>query len=135
MNLLNMPNTEFRRPNPLDSDTIMDATARLLAPRRSLLSTILPKGGEKKQPEQKKPRAQKKPARPEQPGAKKAQKPAKAKQEPPKKAAPAPAKKKGASKPQRRDRRMPPEPPRKNQPKDSTEQASLMKPYYLDIGR
>ena len=25
--------------------------------------------------------------------------------------------------------------PRKNQPKDSTEQASLMKPYYLDMGR
>ena len=30
---------------------------------------------------------------------------------------------------------MPPDPPRKNQPKDSTEQASLMKPYYLDIDR
>ena len=37
----------------------------------------------------------------------------------------------------RRDRPqgMPPEPPRKDRPKDSTEQASLMKPYYLDIGR
>ena len=31
-----MPNTEFYRPNPLDSDVIMDATARLLAPRRTL---------------------------------------------------------------------------------------------------
>ena len=26
-----MPRTEFHRPNPLDSDVIMDATARLLA--------------------------------------------------------------------------------------------------------
>ncbi len=148
-----MPNTEFHRPNPLDSDTIMDATARLLAPRRSLLSTILPKGGEKdrkKQPEQQKSKAQKKKpvkqeepkkakqSKPEQqPKAKKGQKPVKAGQAPPKKAAPASQQsgKKGASKPQRRDRPMPPQPPRKNQPKDSTEQESLMKPYYLDIGR
>ena len=33
-----MPNTEFRRPNPLDSDVIMDATARLLAPRKPMFS-------------------------------------------------------------------------------------------------
>ncbi len=135
-----MPNTEFHRPNPLDSDTIMDATARLLAPKRSLLSSILPKGGDKqkKQPRQQKSRAQqpKKPARPEEPPReKKSQKAAQPKQEPPKKAAPAPQKKKGASKSQHRDRRTPPAPPRKNQPKDSTEQASLMKPYYLDIDR
>ncbi|MCI9155331.1 MAG: helicase, partial [Lawsonibacter sp.] len=137
-----MPNTEFYRPNPLDSDTIMDATARLLAPKRSLLSSILPKGGEKaqkKQPEQKKKRAKPegpqktRQSKPEQPKAKKGQKPAK--QEPPKKAAPQQSKKKGSPKPPRRDYRMPPEPPRKNQPKDSTEQPSLMKPYYLDIGR
>ena len=44
-------------------------------------------------------------------------------------------KKKGSGKSPRRDRPMPPEPPRKNQPKDSTEQASLMKPYYPDMGR
>ena len=31
-----MPNTEFTRPDPLDSDVIMDATARLLAPRKPL---------------------------------------------------------------------------------------------------
>ncbi len=147
-----MPNTEFHRPNPLDSDTVMDATARLLAPRRSLLSSILPKG-EKKQPKKKaeEPRKAKaeqpvkaqtpvkakqsgkaqKSARTEQ--LKKAQKPVKAKQEPPRKAAP--PKKSGVSRSPRRDRRTPPEPPRKNQPKDSTEQASLMKPYYLDIDR
>ncbi len=147
-----MPNTEFYRPNPLDSDTVMDATARLLAPRRSLLSSILPKG-EKKQPKKKAEEPRK--AKAEQPGKaqtpvkakqsgkaqksvrteqqKKAQKPVKAKQEPPRKAAP--PKKSGVSRSPRRDRRAPPEPPRKNQPKDSTEQASLMKPYYLDIDR
>ena len=130
-----MPNTEFSRPNPLDSDVIMDATARLLAPRRPLLTNILPKAAEKpkkkKQPEPKRAKAE-------------SPKPAKAGQHPkgkkaPKKAEPAPQppKKKGASKPQHRDRPrgMSPEPPRKNQPKDSTEQASLMKPYYLDMGR
>ena len=143
-----MPNTEFHRPNPLDSDTIMDATARLLAPRRSLLSSLLPKPAEKAQKQGKKKQAEPqkpKQARAEEPKkarqakqeqAKKGRKPAQAKQEPPKKAAPPQQqKKKGAGKPPHRDRRMRPEPPRKNQPKDSTEQASLMKPYYLDIGR
>ena len=44
--------------------------------------------------------------------------------------------KKAPPRPQHRDRpRGAPPQPRKNQPKDSTEQASLMKPYYLDIGR
>ena len=133
-----MPNTEFRRPNPLDSDTIMDATARLLAPKRSLLSSILPKPAEKpKERKTKKSEPQKakqgkaagpkKAKQPEQPP----KTPKQAKKDPPKKAAP-PKKKAGAP---RRDRPRSPEPPRKNQPKDSTEQASLMKPYYLDIGR
>ena len=127
-----MPNTEFHRPNPLDSDVIMDATARLLAPRRSLLSTILPDKPRQKQSEPQKKKKDEKPqkakaSQPDQPS-KKAQKPAKSKQS--KKAAPAPQKAKKAATPQRRDRS--PE-PRKT--KDSTEQASLMKPYYLDIGR
>ena len=142
-----MPDTEFQRPDPLDSDVIMDATARLLAPRRSLLSSILPKGGEKDRKQGKKgtkkaqqPKAEEKKAQQpkEEKKGKQVQKAAKVKQEPPKKTAPASQqKKKGSGKPPRRDRPqgMPPEPPRKNQPKDSTEQASLMKPYYLDIGR
>ena len=151
-----MPNTEFHRPSPLDSDVIMDATARLLAPRRSLLAGILPKAAEKpkkqggqqkkKQPE---PQASEpKPARQSSPkpaeeskrakqskGKHAQQKPVKARQEASKRPAPQQKKKRGAG-PQRRGRPgMPPEPPRKNQPKDSTEQASLMKPYYLDLGR
>ena len=150
-----MPNTEFHRPNPLDSDTIMDATARLLAPRRSLLASILPKGGEKspkQQPEQKKARQQPKQVKAEEPKKVKqpkaeeskrvkqskadqpkgGKKPVRSRSEPVQRAAGQPA-----PRGQRRDRPrgMPPEPPRKNQPKDSTEQASLMKPYYLDIGR
>ncbi len=140
-----VPDADFYKPSPLDSDVIMDATARLLAPRRSLLSSLLPKPeekaqkqGKKKQAEPQKPKQarQEEPrkarqAKPEQ--AKKGRKPVQARQEPTKKAAPPQQqKKKGAGKP---PRRMPPEPPRKNQPKDSTEQASLMKPYYLDIGR
>ena len=142
-----MPNTDFRRPNPLDSDTIMDATARMLSSRRSLLSSILPKGGEKKDQKGKQAKGkQAKQVKAEEPKAepvrqepvKKARRPAKGKQgtiQAAREAKPAPQKKRAASKPPRRDRRMPPEPPRKNQPKDSTEQASLMKPYYLDIDR
>ena len=140
-----MPNTEFHRPNPLDSDTIMDATARLLAPRRSLLASILPKGGEKspkqqtepkkarqgrQQPKQAKAEEPKKVKQPKADQPKGGKKPARSRPEPVQRAAGQPA-----PRGQRRDRRMPPEPPRKNQPKDSTEQASLMKPYYLDIGR
>ena len=143
-----MPNTEFHRPNPLDSDVIMDATARLLAPRRSLLASILPKG-EKKPPEaqkskQPKARQQAKPPKTEEPKkaqqsrsepqqseGKRGKKPVKQEAAPP----PQRPKKRGSARPPRRDRPLPPQPPRKNQPKDSTEQASLMKPYYLDIGR
>ena len=141
-----MPNTDFHRPNPLDSDTIMDATARLLAPRRSLLSSILPKG-DKKQAEPKKsgqPKVRQQPkavkgedgkkvrqAKPEPQQSTGKKTPVRSKLEVPKKAPPQPQKKKlsRSGRP-----RSAPE-PRKNQPKDSTEQASLMKPYYLDMGR
>ena len=141
-----MPNTDFHRPNPLDSDPIMDATARLLAPRRSLLSSILPKG-DKKQAEPKKsgqPKVRQQPkavkgedgkkvrqAKPEPQQSTGKKTPVRSKLEVPKKAPPQPQKKKlsRSGRP-----RSAPE-PRKNQPKDSTEQASLMKPYYLDMGR
>ena len=33
-----MPTTDFVKPNPLDSDVVMDATARLLAPRKPMFS-------------------------------------------------------------------------------------------------
>jgi len=179
-----MPNTEFRRPSPLDSDVIMDATARLLAPRKLTLSPSRP------QPTREEPRQDGKRSRKQ----KKEEPPAPIKEEPKeaapaqkkrkkKKAAAAPAaaqskpasvievtpelavpsnkrkKKKSAapsaqgpnaapvkadpkapSTPSKKrkkksgSRRTPSSEPRK-QLKDSTEQPSLMKPFYLDFGR
>ena len=157
-----MPRTEFYRPNPLDSDVIMDATARLLAPRRPTIASRPAsdspqreaRQGNRKNKRQKS--AQPKPAQPKLPQLQLEQLPAKAQegkgQERKQKAAkparsvppmkgerPSPApqqKKKAGSKRPRHDRPrgMPPE-PRRSQTKDSTEQPSLMKPYYLDIGR
>lgn len=154
-----MPRTEFHRPNPLDSDVIMDATARLLAPRKLTLSPERPKGKNQERAKgqsgrQRRGKSEEKPAqRQSQPSAKQ-QAPAKkgaAKQAEagakavgrPKSAAPkkeaakeAPRQEARQAKAKRRSRgpALPPE-PLKRQPKDSTEQKSLMKPYYLDIGR
>lgn len=161
-----MPNTEFRRPNPLDSDVIMDATARLLAPRKPLFSTPQPpkkaeppkqekkqepKNGKKQKkaepkpepvkqpvpvedaPTKKKRKKKKKPAaQPALPQTIKAEapKPAPAKQEKPKQPAPeqaAPKKKKNRHK----KAHTPNLDAQKPQLKDSTEQESLMKPFYL----
>ena len=161
-----MPCTEFHRPNPLDSDVIMDATARLLAPRKLTLSPERPKarpqepakqrssrrgkGGSTAKPSEKQaqPPAKQPPAKQQSKknaAAAKPAKKAKAAPEQPKQSAPAPKasrqaaqppKKEGKAKRPRRNRgpALPPE-PLKHQPKDSTEQKSLMKPYYLDIGR
>ena len=159
-----MPNTEFRRPNPLDSDVIMDATARLLAPRKPLFAT--PKKAEppvKEQPKTEKKKGDKKPeqksgkkqtpkAEPVQQPAPQQEAPSKKKkkksaaqtqpvaqpqQAPAPKAAPvkqeqqprqeAPAKKKR----KRNKGHTPNLDAQKPQIKDSTEQESLMKPFYL----
>ena len=45
-----MPCTEFDRPDPLAGDRIMDATARLLAPRRLTLSPGILQGGARAPP-------------------------------------------------------------------------------------
>ena len=153
----------FVRPNPFEGDRIMDATARLLAPRPRMYASEPPRAKnqpEKKQPKKatpapevapveskkktkKKPAAQ--PAQPvkkeavpvpkkEQPAPKKAvqqpkpktpaqPKPAAKKNEGGAKKA-APAKQKGPSRPN-------PVQVSRSRVKDSTEQASLMKPYYL----
>ena len=143
-----MPRTEFHRPNPLDSDVIMDATARLLAPRKSPLTAA----ARTPQPEEPSRSSAKK--RKKKPAAKAAPAPQPV-PAPPAEAAPARKKKKKSGKkaeptPEQRrilpdeshkksgrsrggHRGMPPEPHR-TQPKDSTEQPSLMKPYYLDMG-
>jgi len=149
-----MPRTEFHRPNPLDSDVILDATARLLAPRRPL----------KLEPEGPSPRSgssrrkkKKTPARRDQERREGAARQEREKREasgqsaPKKKRESAPgqerrdgqpskqrpaanASKKRRARPERARRGAPMEPQRPH-PKDSTEQPSLMKPYYLDIGR
>ncbi len=151
-----MPRTEFHRPNPLDSDVIMDATARLLAPRRGLkLEPEEPaaRGGsrrrkKKKSPAQRDQERREGAARQErekretagQPSAQKPKKqkeaaPAKERQDGQPKQQPAPnASKKRRGRPERFRRGAPQEPQRPH-PKDSTEQPSLMKPYYLNIGR
>ena len=136
-----MPETDFYKPNPLDSDVIMDATARLLAPRRP----VQPPRSEKPQRERKgrkeQPAKQEKP-RKEQP---KQEKPKKEPQ-PPKAQESKGGKKHKGEKPsilppslsgkRRRsrgnDRPRPIEAaPRSNRQKDSTEHRSLMRPYYL----
>ena len=153
-----MPVTDFYKPNPLDSDVIMDATARLLAPRRPSVSarpqTCAPRqeerprnrqenreqsrsgktGGSRRpeksaQPEKTAQSGQKrdggKPARNERPAqsGKAARNPAPAEGQ-----SPAPAKKR---KRRRNDRPRPIERSLYAHQKDSTEQASLMRPYYL----
>ncbi|MGO5024298.1 DEAD/DEAH box helicase [Lawsonibacter sp. LCP25S3_G6] len=152
-----MPRTDFYRPNPLDSDVIMDATARLLAPRRTSPSAARPAPQNPSHPENQGSRRKKKkhtstpsklpqlqleqlPAKGQEGKGhgKKAAKPARS-VPPTKGERPTPApqmKKQGGAKRARHDRPrgMPPE-PRRSQTKDSTEQPSLMKPYYLDIGR
>ena len=161
-----MPNTEFHRPNPLDSDVIMDATARLLAPRKPLFSTPQPpkkaeppkqekkqepKNGKKQKKSEPKPEPVKQPVPVEEAPTKKkrkkkkkpaaqpalpqtikaeAPKPAPAKQEKTKQPAPeqAAAKKK---KNRHKKAHTPNLDAQKPQLKDSTEQESLMKPFYL----
>ena len=171
-----VPRTEFRRPNPLDGDIIMDATARLLAPRRSTLTPQRPsyeaekpaaskKNRKKSASEEKKvsrpaveqpkkePAVQKETAASQEPSHKKSKKKKKSgkakldapkqeavKREPVKAAAPAPKQeKKHTSQPRtdkkRRDRgpKGPVEPMKSGHTKDSTEQKSLMKPFYLSF--
>ncbi len=153
-----MPVTDFYKPNPLDSDVIMDATARLLAPRRPSVSarpqTHAPRqeerprnrqenreqsrsgrNGGSRRPEQ--PAQPKKTAQPGQrrDGGKPVQSETLTQSG---KAAPGAAPAEGQStapakkrKRRRNDRPRPMERSLYAHQKDSTEQASLMRPYYL----
>ena len=115
---------DFRKPDPLASDVIMDATARLLAPRPR---TQAPK----------KPKAPKQSAKA--PKAEAVQPQGQSRKANKKKAAPAaeplhkeePRRKKNRGSKGRRPGRPPEVVLRSNGQKDSTEQPSLMKPYYL----
>ena len=130
-----VPVTDFYKPNPLDSDVIMDATARLLAPRRPApRPQVQPqaqeqrKGGasgkrDKAQPQppaRQKPRRQgKKQGAPVQPAKEPVLPPSLA----------------GKKRRRRDDRPRPIEAPlRSDRQKDSTQHKSLMRPYYLHDG-
>ena len=131
-----MPRTEFDRPDPLAGDHIMDATARLLAPRKSTLSREGSAASRRAAPRKQRrgnaggegePRAaeKEKPQRaaaPAEAGRKKRSEAGESKARP---AARSPKKHRGGP-------RGPIEPMKSNRTKDSTEQHSLMKPYYLD---
>ena len=131
-----MPRTEFDRPDPLAGDHIMDATARLLAPRKSTLSREGSAASRRAAPRKRRrgnaggegetrAAGKEKPQRaaaPAEAGRKKRSEAGESKARP---AARAPKKHRGGP-------RGPIEPMKSNRTKDSTEQHSLMKPYYLD---
>ena len=126
-----MPRTDFSRPNPLAGDHIMDATARLLAPRKPLSTQESTSSHRASRNRRKERHGEKTPQVETAVSSKKA----KAAPATKKKAEePAPAKKKARRPDHRRSRgpRGPMEPMRHDRVKDSTEQKSLMKPYYLD---
>ena len=146
-----MPNTEFSRPNPFDSDIIMDATARLLAPRRPVYGAseaARPQKGEhsrqkKSGAQQPKHREEPAPTQEKMPSGKKhkgGKKPHQAQRERTETQKDAPAKGGAPRQKQKNNRRSnagrsPMEPFRSGQTKDSTEQASLIKPFYINVGR
>ena len=133
------PQTDFYKPNPLDGDVILDATARLLAPKPLTLSRPSRREEERKAPRKKKgaPQAEEQPkkekkSREQAPAKskkeKKAEKPAASKQEQPK----ADGRREDSRRRSRGRRNGPPEVMfRRDNQKDSTEQPSLMKPYYM----
>ena len=130
-----MPRTEFYRPNPLDSDVIMDATARLLAPRRPVRPEppSLPGGSKRGNSADRSRRPASQSQRKD--SQKQAQKePAKPKQAKAEAASQAGAAQTGQKKKKRR-RNDRPRPLERSlyaaHQKDSTEQHSLMRPYYL----
>ena len=130
-----MPRTEFDRPDPLAGDHIMDATARLLAPRKSTLSREGSAASRRAAPRKRRRgnaggEGESRAAA----GKEKSQRTAAPAEAGRKKSAPA-AKSRSASRSGKKSRggpRGPIEPMKSNRTKDSTEQHSLMKPYYLD---
>ena len=129
-----MPRTEFERPNPLAGEHIMDATARLLAPRKSVLVSDGSMASRRSAPRD---RRKGRSGGTEGPGKKESQHPAPPVpvQEEKKRREGAGRKSRSVSRsPQKHGGgpRRPVEPMRSNRTKDSTEQHSLMKPYYLD---
>ena len=144
-----MPVVEFDRPDPLAGDRIMDATARLLAPRRPVQPvTVTPAPKEERQEDSGKKRRRKKKKAVQVPAPQLKQdkvqqskpKQDKAKQAKSAKRKPVQEKKSAAPKaeqpaPRKKERPRRQEQPARSRTKDSTEQKSLMKPYYLSDDR
>ena len=122
-----VPVTDFYKPNPMDSDVIMDATARLLAPRRPAPRPQAEAQGQPKaQPEKRE-----KPQKPAQPKPRRQGKKQGAPAQPVKEPV-LPPSLSGKRKRRRDDRPRPIEAPlRSDRQKDSTQHKSLMRPYYL----
>ncbi len=117
-----MPVVEFDRPDPLAGDRIMDATARLLAPRRPVQPVVTVPKAEQEQNKNRRRRKKKPAPQPKVEAPRQEKQPVRPKPElstPKKKERPA--------------RRQ--EQPARSRTKDSTQQKSLMKPYYLSDDR
>ena len=134
------PSGDFYRPNPLDSDVIMDATARLLSSRKPLPAFVTG-GRHPAQPESAgegsgRSRRRKKKKGGEESG--RAAQAIQSRQESQPRTREQPEQPPAGSGSGRKRRRRgrhggprPVEPPRRDHLKDSTEHESLMKPYYL----
>ena len=112
-----MPAADFYKPNPLDSDVIMDATARLLAPRKPLSSQTRP------QPQPQRERGER--ANPKSAREERRQSDRDKQREEKRQAAQSGKKRRRHSRKSGGEAR-----PAAGQ-KDSTQQKSLMRPYYL----
>ena len=146
-----MPCADFHKPNPLDSEVIMDATARLLAPRKPVMISAPVSAAPKKeaakketpapkqeltkaveqpksQPKSRKKKKAKQPQAPVQKTEVQKPQPAKSKQAA---LSPAPRVEKKQGNQKKRPRNDAPN-PRSDRQKDSTQQKSLMKPYYMN---
>ena len=127
------PLADWSRRDPLASDRVMDATARMLAGRKKVIITengpqrVTTPLFEEEAPVQ----HQNRNARRHRSGKGKGQEPAQAAPQP-KKSEPPQPRLLTPTKEHRRGRMKPPElPPSRSHQKDSTEQKSLMKPYYI----
>lgn len=125
--------SDFQKPDPLAGNVIMDATARLLAPRPRPVQPGAPKAAEEPRRQQQAPAAkQAAPARQtEAPAQRKPGSAAQGHRRQRNRAKPTVPAAAGGDKRHRRNG-PPPVELRKNGQKDSTEQPSLMKPYYLE---
>ena len=137
-----MPSADFHKPNPLDSDVILDATARLLAPRKPVAEPAPapkkeqlkqePAAAETPKPAKKKKKKAKKPQAPAQKAVEAKAQPVKAAPAQPEKKPAAPRETQKKNNTRKSNTRGGSANHRSDRQKDSTQQKSLMKPYYMN---